>query len=211
MSYGNPLSALFDKGFFIEMKGWKQMNKVDLRDKMIEKLKQLSFSKKQEIERQLYTHLFALEVWQTSDIIAVTISQDIEWDTNPIITQAWKERKTVVIPKCIPKTKELIFYTYKEGEQLQQTYFQLWEPIPEKSALVTNDQIDLIIVPGVVFDKKGYRIGFGGGYYDRYLANYKNATVALLHTIQLINQIPTEYYDIPVKQLVTEKGIINPI
>ncbi|GEN31096.1 5-formyltetrahydrofolate cyclo-ligase [Cerasibacillus quisquiliarum] len=186
------------------------MNKVDLRDKMIEKLKQLSFSKKKEIERLLYTHLFALELWQTSNIIAVTISQSIEWDTTPIITQAWKEGKTVVIPKCIPKTKEMIFYTYKEGDQLQQTYFQLWEPIPEKAALVTHDQIDLIIVPGIVFDKKGYRIGFGGGYYDRYLVNYKNATVALIHTKQLLKQIPAEYYDIPVKQLITEKGIINP-
>lgn len=191
------------------MKGWEHMDKATMRKSVIEKLKQLPAIDKQHIEHQLYEYLFASNVWKKANILAVTISQGIEWNTKQIIKQAWNDGKTVVIPKCKPKTKELIFYTYQEGDQLEQTYFQLWEPIPDKSAIVMKDQIDLIIVPGVVFDKNGYRIGFGGGYYDRYLADYQNDTVSLLHTKQLTNQIPKKHFDIPVKQLITEKGIIN--
>ncbi|HEY4602644.1 MAG TPA: 5-formyltetrahydrofolate cyclo-ligase [Cerasibacillus sp.] len=186
------------------------MDKSSLRRLVIDKLKQISPEEKAEIERQLHNHLFASNEWKKATILAVTISRGIEWDTDQIIKQAWKEGKTVVIPKCKPKSKELIFYKYKEGDQLEQTYYQLWEPIPDRATAVLKNNIDLIVVPGVVFDKNGYRIGFGGGYYDRYLVDYTKDTVALLHTKQLANQIPKEYFDIPVKQLITEKGKINP-
>ena len=71
-------------------------------------------------------------------------------------------------------------------------------------------EVDLIIVPGVAFDKCGYRIGYGGGYYDRFLSNLDHVTkISLAFNMQLIDKIPTDHFDIPVNYIITEKEIIN--
>lgn len=87
-------------------------------------------------------------------------------------------------------------------------YFGLDEPDVKKTTPVKKDAIDLLIVPGLVFTKKGYRVGFGGGYYDRYLTDFTQPTVSLVHTKQFVEDFPIEPFDIPVQYLVTEKGII---
>src|SRR5699024_7389164 len=111
--------------------------------------------------------------------------------------------------KCFPKEKRLVFYKFTSYDELEIVYYNLKEPRPLKTNEMDKDHIDLIIVPGLVYDQEGYRIGFGGGYYDRFLANYANETVSLAGQIQMVTNVPSESFDIPVNHIITENGHIK--
>ncbi|EPE60492.1 5-formyltetrahydrofolate cyclo-ligase family protein [Exiguobacterium sp. S17] len=81
--------------------------------------------------------------------------------------------------------------------------------ILEPTTAETDLDIDTCIVPGRVFDRSGYRIGWGGGYYDRFLATYRGATIALAYDVQVLDEIPIEPHDIPVELIVTEREMIR--
>lgn len=186
------------------------MDKTALRKQTIHNLKQLKPEAKKHIEASMLENLQKLRVWKHARTIAITISQGFEWDTKPIIEAAWAEGKRVCVPKCEPKEKKLAFHSFTSYDQLEVVYYNLLEPKPDETEVFEKNSIDLIIVPGLLFDKRGYRVGFGGGFYDRYLAGYKNRTVSLVsEEIQLVDEVPNESFDIPVECIVTEKMYYN--
>lgn len=131
-----------------------------------------------------------------------------EWDTKAIIESAIKAGKTVCTPKCFPKMRLLKFYQFSTFDELEVVYYNLLEPKAEEANYIEKNEIDLLIVPGVMFDKKGYRIGFGGGYYDRFLTDFTNTTVSLSSIGQLVESLPIEKFDLPVQYVITDQGII---
>ena len=181
------------------------MDKSQLRNKAITYLKSLS-GEKQIIEEKLTDQLIHSELWKNASSIGVTISQGFEWDTYAIIDAAWKENKQVSVPKCNPANKGLTFYQLTTYDQLEIVYYNLKEPNPNKSRVTEKTSIDLLIVPGLLFDQHGYRIGFGGGYYDRFLTDFAHSTVSLISLGQLTKEIPREKFDLPVDYLITENG-----
>ncbi|UJZ88404.1 5-formyltetrahydrofolate cyclo-ligase [Heyndrickxia coagulans] len=189
--------------------GVKKMDKAEMRREMIGWLKRLDFSEKQAIEEKLQQILFSSGLWKNAGTVGVTVSQHFEWDTKRIIETGWAQGKTICVPKCVPKEKALVFYQLDDFTQLKKSFFNLLEPEPEETVKIEKQAIDLLIVPGLVFDKKGFRIGFGGGYYDRFLAGFPNQTVSLVHSYQLKEHVPSESYDIPVRQIVTESGMLK--
>lgn len=156
------------------------------------------------IERLLNSSL-----WQSASQIGVTMARGFEWDTRPIIETAWKQNKEICVPKCNPQKREMTFYHLQNFDQLEVVYYHLLEPNPEQTVLANKEDIDLLIVPGIVFDKYGYRIGFGGGYYDRFLAEFTGKTASLVSTKQLVERLPAEAFDVPVQQLVNENSIMT--
>ncbi|GAE91201.1 5-formyltetrahydrofolate cyclo-ligase [Gracilibacillus boraciitolerans JCM 21714] len=82
------------------------------------------------------------------------------------------------------------------------------EPLANCAKLVKKNEHDLIIIPGIVFDTKGYRIGYGGGFYDRYLREYQGQKLSLAASFQIKSTISKEKYDIPVDIIVTDFGTI---
>lgn len=185
------------------------LDKKQLRKVAKEKLAGIPDDERKEINVKLFRNLNATDWWKEAAVIGVTVSGDLEWDTKPIIRQAWQEGKTVAVPKCIPETRKLDFYKLEDFNQLEESFFQLLEPIPEQTEKLEKHSIELLVVPGLLYDARGYRIGFGGGYYDRFLANFPNRTVSILHSEQLIDEIPNEPYDVPVQQLITENGVVK--
>lgn len=180
-----------------------------MRNRIIESLQNLPGEEKIQIEQLLYQHLYKSNGWKESNCIGITISRGFEWDTKPIIEEAWNQGKEIAVPKCSPKEKKLEFYRFKDYNELETVYYNLLEPKPIETNRVSMKQIDLLLVPGIVFNKQGYRIGFGGGYYDRLLTTYNGLTVSLLSRMQLLEELPLEPHDIPVKQLITESGIVT--
>ncbi|MDR4435719.1 5-formyltetrahydrofolate cyclo-ligase [Bacillus tequilensis] len=183
--------------------------KSQVRKKTIEALSAVSNEELLQKTARIYQDLFSIPEWQNASTIAVTISRGLEIPTRPIIEQAWEEGKQVCIPKCDPETKNMQFRTYQTDDQLEIVYAGLLEPVIEKTKEVKPSQIDLVIVPGVCFDTAGFRIGFGGGYYDRYLCGYKGKTVSLLLECQLFAHLPRRPHDIPVHKLITENQMIS--
>jgi 5-formyltetrahydrofolate cyclo-ligase len=184
--------------------------KSELRQEIKEKLSALS--------KPLYEHwslaiaraLYETKEWNEAAVIGLTISKAPEVDTYQIIRKAWELGKTVVIPKCNPKDKSMTFRTLTSFTQLESVYFGLYEPIEKETKETVSSEIDLLIVPGVAYNLQGYRVGFGGGYYDRYLSAYTGKTASLAFTPQINENLPVEQHDLPVSKLITEKGIIEP-
>lgn len=182
------------------------MEKSQLRKQMAHTLQLIPLFKRKNIEDQLLNHLCAQNFWKNATIIGITISQDSEWNTRPIIEAAWQQGKKVCVPKCYPDKKKLSFYQIESYEQLEVVFYNLQEPIPNETTYIDKKHIELLIVPGLVFDQNGFRIGFGGGYYDRFLKDFTNPTVSLISKRQLVDRVPREHFDIPVQHIITEDG-----
>lgn len=181
----------------------------------IRKAMRTAFSKIDEKEHddisdELQAVLFASDLWQKSKTIGLYLSVGKEWDTRNIVNRAFEEDKRVAVPKSIHDSKELIFYEITDWSQvIENGYYGLDEPDVEQTHPLDKDDIDLLIVPGLVFTKNGYRVGFGGGYYDRFLTDFIHSTASLVHTKQIVESFPIESFDIPVNYLITEQGIIG--
>ncbi|WP_077736423.1 5-formyltetrahydrofolate cyclo-ligase [Bacillus sonorensis] len=176
-----------------------------LRNEMKTKLAQMTDKEFQQKTNAIHEAFFSSKQWKDASVIALTISRKPEVATKPIIERAWKEGKTVCIPKCLPETKDMHFRRFQDESELEVVYFGLQEPIVHKTELLAPDDIDFILVPGICFDPRGYRIGYGGGYYDRYLAGFTKETASLAFHCQIIDKVPHEAHDIPVSQIFTEK------
>lgn len=184
------------------------VEKATLRKKMVDKLADIQPKKKKAIEQQLMLNLLNTELWRNARTIGIYLSFGNEWETRGIIEEAWRQGKQVTIPKTIPETKEMKFYQIDNYSQVKKGHFGIEEPNINETIYIEKNKIDLLIVPGVVFSADGYRIGFGGGYYDRFLTDFIHPTISLVWSKQLIKKVPTNKYDLPVQYIMTEKGMI---
>lgn len=182
------------------------MDKKEIRKHVKDSLKKMTT-----VEYQVLSNIIGMKLLKETSIIegktiAITISNFPEVETKKIIENLWELGKKVVVPKCNPVDHSMAFYAINNFNQLETVYMDLQEPIPEKTELVNSKEIDVMIVPGIVFDKKGNRIGYGGGYYDRYLEKYDGILISLAFDIQLVDAVPTDLYDLPVQLLITENN-----
>lgn len=179
-----------------------------MRNSVLQQLNDMSYGDYRDRSRKLAENLLQQPAIIEATSIAITLSNKPEVDTSFIIEQLWKMNKKVVVPKCKIPERAMQFYEIETFAQTERAYKNILEPIPELCEPVDKVQIDVIVVPGVVFDEKGYRVGFGGGYYDRYLKGYMGTTIALAFDEQLINEVPRESHDLPVHIIVGENKTI---
>ncbi|MEG0289341.1 MAG: 5-formyltetrahydrofolate cyclo-ligase [Carnobacterium sp.] len=177
------------------------MTKQEIRKQIIERLKELTGKKKKEQEAAILARLFQTVEWKEAKIIATTMAQEMELNTRPIIEKAWEEGKQVVLPRA-KKNRIMDFVRYTSETPMETSTFGLSEPAAALPAIPKAD-IDMVIVPGLAFSEKGYRVGFGGGYYDRFLADYTGNTVSLVFNEQKIPSFEIESFDIPIGLLIT--------
>ncbi|SDI32791.1 5-formyltetrahydrofolate cyclo-ligase [Natribacillus halophilus] len=180
------------------------MQKSEIRTYIVQQFATLTDEELEMRGRQLHEYLYEHPSWREANVIAVTVATPREIPTRPLIEKAWMEGKKIVVPKTDGKRRVLDFYTLSSFAELKQRKNSLWEPDPNRSERVPSEHIDLLIVPGLAFNETGYRVGFGGGYYDRFLADYNGHTIAFSLSFQLFSNLPTETHDIPVQTLFTE-------
>jgi len=168
--------------------------KKNTRKQLLDKLKQLAGepAKKDQQEESILQQLFSSKEWQQANVIATTYPMAHEFDTTKLMKQAFKENKKIVIPKTAPKG-QMDFFEYTMQTPLELTSFGVYEPITEN--MVLKEEIDLMIVPGVGFTKQGKRIGYGGGFYDRYLTGFRGRTISLAFEEQLMEDLEIEPHD----------------
>ena len=171
--------------------------KKALRKQTLQELKSLSAEEKDVMDAWLTEQLLLHPFYKEAKTIATYLSFPHEFQTARLIEQAQKDGKTLLIPKTYPHGK-MDFVVYKP-EQLERNSFGLLEPQGDFTILEPS-QIDLIHVPGLAFNPSRYRIGYGGGYYDRYLEHFPGPTISTIYPCQIQNFQP-EHYDIPVKEV----------
>lgn len=180
------------------------LNKKEMRKEIKEMWKDFQGEARAQAEKEIYEQLFSHPFWVESQIIATTISMPMEINTKPIVQRAWTEGKTVAVPLVNVKGKYMTFYQITGYEELVRGTMDILEPSPASQS-VELDEKSLCIVPGLAFSKEGYRVGFGGGFYDRFLTNFSGKTVALAFHFQCNREFLVESYDIPVQVIVTNQ------
>ena len=140
--------------------------------------------------------------YRKAETILAYIDTQQEISTRAILEDAWRCGKTTAVPRVEGKTME--FYQITSYEDLEPGHFGVWEP--KVHCPVYEGPSALLLVPGVAFDREGRRIGYGGGFYDRYLEKHPDIQrVAVAFSFQMFDQVPTEPTDICPQILVTEE------
>lgn len=177
------------------------MEKPVIREHMIQTLKQMPIKQKQQKETVILQLLFSSQIWQTAESVGVIRSLPFEFDTAAIFAKGFEQNKRIAVPKA--QQKKLQFYHVEPTTRYEASAFGVEEPISEQEA----HHLDLLIVPGLAFSKNGYRIGFGGGYYDRFLSAFDGKTVSLVFGVQFNDQWTPDVFDIPIDKIYTDSLI----
>ncbi|SDH49482.1 5-formyltetrahydrofolate cyclo-ligase [Alteribacillus persepolensis] len=182
--------------------------KRDFRIHTKQQFEKHSISDIKQKSNQIYENLFLWDCWKKAASVAVTIASQHEIDTKPIIEKGWEQGKTIACPKVIPDKRTMEFYQISSFQQTHSDYAGIMAPDPEVTSRISAEYFDLVIVPGLAFDKEKYRIGFGGGFYDRFLAGTSVTTCGLALDFQVFETIPKEEHDIALTALITEAEIV---
>ncbi len=165
--------------------------------------------------------LIASTLWQKSHVVAVYMAVRGEVDTCLLLEDAWYNKKTVFLPRCRPCRKKehtipeeqgiMDFIACNSMDDMAIGSFGIMEPMAHLLPNINMPPPEILVLPGVGFDRKGYRLGFGGGYYDRILTHpwlARTVCVGLCYTWQIVDNIPVEAWDMPVHALATTKGML---
>ncbi|WP_235840743.1 5-formyltetrahydrofolate cyclo-ligase [Clostridium tertium] len=185
----------------------KIMNKEEkkvLRNKILEIRDSLNNNEKELMDNKIFNELINTDLYKRSINIFIYISFSNEINTRNIIEKAFKDKKNVFIPKVYKDEKSMKAIKLNSIDELKKNSMGILEPIDD-SNYIEKENIDLIVVPGVVFDKECNRIGYGGGYYDRYLKDIKSKEnkIALAYDLQIVDKIESEVHDIKVDYIIT--------
>ncbi|HLC15365.1 MAG TPA: 5-formyltetrahydrofolate cyclo-ligase [Thermodesulfovibrionia bacterium] len=186
--------------------------KAQIRTRVLQLRDSIPQQERKTREKIIMETIQGLSVFQKASVVFFYASFRSEVGTILFIDQTLKMGKRVVLPVVIKSQLRLALYEITSVSELFPGYMKIPEPARNGKAEFELDHVDLIIIPGAAYDKKGNRIGYGGGYYDRLLSDYKSArtpVVAPAFTKQLVHEnIPAEAHDKKVDIIVTENGVI---
>ncbi len=186
------------------------MDKLQLRRELKARLVELSDGQRAEQSKKACRNLIESEQFRSASVVMVYLSLPHEVDTTSIILHAWQDEKTVAVPKVSWQQRHMIpveLTTLEAG--LTAEVSGLRNPVT--GVPVPPEDIDLVVTPGLAFDKHGNRLGRGGSYYDKFFASkmLKAERVGLIYHQQIVESIPVEDHDQPVDMVITDEGIIN--
>lgn len=155
------------------------------------------------LSQEICKHIIESSIFQSAGHIFAYYPLGNEADVRPVVKAAWRMGKHVAFPKVFGDVMR--YFEISDFSQLHPGTFGVMEP--EETCPVDWNHA-LVLTPGVAFDQKGNRMGFGKGYYDKYLAKFPECiTIGVSYGLQLAEQIPVEVTDIPLDYMVTETGM----
>ncbi|AQS39937.1 5-formyltetrahydrofolate cyclo-ligase [Shewanella psychrophila] len=145
--------------------------------------------------------------------VALYLTNDGELDTCVLINALWDLGVHVYLPRLHPFSKgNLLFLAYTPTTLLMQNSLKIWEPKLDITQMMLPHRLDVVVAPLVAFDKQGNRMGMGGGFYDRTLANWteqrKPFPIGFAHDCQQVENLPCEHWDVPLPMLVTPTRVL---
>lgn len=184
-------------------------NKKHIRLEILKKREGLLNKEKEIKDKIILDKLCESNLYKSSKNIFVYVSFRDEINTIKLIERALLESKNVYVPKVYNKIKTMKAIFIDSLDNLERNKMGILEP-KDDTLVIDKNNIDLIIVPGAVFDKSFNRIGYGGGYYDKYLEEIrkKDNKIALAYDFQIIDEIESERHDIKMDYIITEKRIL---
>lgn len=186
--------------------------KLELRRSMKALRDGMNAGERQLIDRAIADHMRKLAPYAVAPVLFTYLSSNTEVDTRQIIRNAWEDGKTVAIPRCIPGTRLMEWHAIESFKGLGKGAFGIEEPAADPSTLVSPEQngpLCVALVPALSYDSHGFRLGYGGGFYDVFLPGFPGISIGLCRNAQLSPvPLPTEATDAPVTLILTESGIL---
>lgn len=181
--------------------------KKKLRKKFKEERLNLPADDKRELEQRIKDRFLNLWSYKECQTLLTYVSTELEIDTKQLILTALSAGKKVAVPYCIDNTFEMDFYYIKSLDDLEARTFGVLEPKIAMCRKVTDFSKAVCCVPALAYDCSGYRLGYGKGYYDRFLNHFSGPTIGLIYSSQLVSELPHGRYDKNVDILITEKSV----
>lgn len=171
------------------------MDKKALRQQIREKKRAMTEAEIAAKSARLGELFAASKLYQNAKTIYFYLPYNQEVRTVPMLERALREGKRVAVPKVYGETMKFIYL--ENLDQIAKGYAGIPEPVNDEP--VAEDKTALVLMPGLAFDREGHRIGYGGGFYDRFLAEEPDhPTLALCYDFQMLDKLETEEFDIPV-------------
>jgi 5-formyltetrahydrofolate cyclo-ligase len=158
----------------------------------------------EEKSRQILRNLAETSLWREAEQILTYVSLPGEVSTRELILKAWSEGKETLVPKVTPEG--LVFSVLTSFDELEEGCFHVPEPL---KVIPASAKRALMILPGLAFDLKGNRLGYGGGYYDRLLSGATGMKTGVGYDCQIFDAIPCESHHIRVDYVVTETRVVE--
>ena len=186
-------------------------SRSDLRKKLRKRRRALSYEQQVQAGLGLANIFLAQPLLADSQNIAVYIANDGEIDPAGLVHELWLNNKSCYLPLVSPENnKHLQFIAYRPDSPMVKNRYGIPEPEYNPNLLIDPEELDVVLMPLTGFDKRGQRLGMGGGYYDRTFGFIRTAAkpvlIGLAHECQQVEQLPVENWDIPMEAVVTDKG-----
>lgn len=176
------------------------MNKAQLRNKYKSLRDALNTNEKYEMEHAITQQ--SIELLSQFDTIGIYYSFGNELNTKDLIDSLLKLNKKIYLPRV--EENQIVMCRYKSGNPLKSSDYGIKEPINPMTPIAS---IEVVIAPMLAYNSQGYRLGYGGGYYDRLLRNFKGLILGLAYDYSLSNDIPIEGHDIKCHQIITDREV----
>lgn len=158
--------------------------------------------------KKIADRLLSSQIYKTARTIFVYVSAGSEVKTDTIIKTALTDGKRVAVPLCNTNLKTMDAVLIKDTSQLAIGAYGLFEPSYKDMQVLKKSEIDLVIVPALAFDRTGIRLGYGGGYYDKFLKDFNGFSVGLSFTCCITDRLPAEKFDCPVDRVICPAEVI---
>ena len=185
-------------------------HKTEIREYYLAKRRGMELSERAEKNERICKNMLASATYRYADIILMFYPKPDEIDIRPLAQAALAAGKKIAFPRCNPADHTMIFHYVSSLEELCPGSYNIMEPdasLPVFSPETAESANVVCIVPAVVFDKKGLRIGYGGGYYDRYLAGFRGTKIGFAYRDFIVNSVPHGRFDLTVDVMITERGL----
>lgn len=184
-----------------------------LRKEILKKRENIDKVKKENMDTEILNSFYKSKYYNEAINIFIYISYGSEINTRDIINRALKEKKRIYVPRTEFKTRTMDAVEISSLDNLIESSYGILEPSKNEPCIDPNE-LDLIVVPGVAFDRNGGRMGYGAGFYDRYFSKINKNNIgritklALAYDFQVTDEVPMGELDVPVDYVLTEKEFI---
>ncbi|MGC9065395.1 MAG: 5-formyltetrahydrofolate cyclo-ligase [Candidatus Ratteibacteria bacterium] len=182
------------------------MIKAEIRKQILEIMKKMNVQEWKEKSEKIFTNFTSLPEYSQCWVLMSYVSFDKEVSTIPIINDCLAKARTVCVPKIDWKNLSMVPVQVFNEDDID---FSQKIPQPFSDAHISVSEIELVIVPGIAFDRNCNRLGRGKGFYDRFLATCNAIKIGLAFDFQVLEEIPVSKHDIPMEIIVTESQIIK--
>ncbi|MBV7274573.1 5-formyltetrahydrofolate cyclo-ligase [Clostridium sp. PL3] len=180
-------------------------SKKDIRKSIKSKRAALTNDEREKLNKALYEKTINSEYYKNANTIFAFVSYDTEVDTHSIIKKALEDGKTVCVPKTISMEEGMLAIKLNSFNDMAEGNYGILEP-KLTTPKIEENLIDLAFIPGLAFDKRGGRVGYGGGFYDRFMNNMRKEAkkIGLAYSFQILDEVPMEKHDLFIDGIITD-------